>query len=443
MPKSAKINLSMQEIEQDISTAYAEMDTLGRSFVEVFNYSTALHNELDSSAQRVTSQVVDLKILSDQFDQNVLVAGDDFTDMSRVDTNATVQNPRADVAIGQGIVTLQKVSSEDVARNGVDITVRPVNPNDLQPVPTVDNINRFYEGNFYDFTDSARPEGGMWHLEESLSKELAETGITNRTYTSAAPGRHPFLLQQYLDAEGPGGGSRLSPEDIVVYDRGASEEEKKSIRALMVDGNPSTFWECEYIKTYDALQEAVEQSQTIASAAAAGNIEAGPEQLLPTVTINDLRSQTALMTGPDITDDLQIEILFTLSSPQTINWISVVPNNFEETTWLEVTDISIAGGDNDAFTTISGFNNDIFDNTLTDTANAELNEEEQASVLAPDRYQYRGVGVWSFDAVTAKVIKIRIKQKTAVPDPYQRLAVRLHRVMQQTYTMSSADTSMM
>jgi hypothetical protein len=440
VPRSAKINRTMQDIEKDLEIAYSESANLGRTFVEVFNYSLALSNELNNSAQSITSRVVDLKILEGQFDQNVLVAGDDFTDTSKIDTAFPIQNPSADISIAQGIATLNKVESINVARNNAEMRVQPVNPQDLKVIPTVDNVNRFYEGNFYNFVGSARPEGGKWHLEENITKSIEETGISTKVYASSKAWQHPQLAQQYLNSETKGGGSALAPEDIVVFDRGASEEEKDIIRAMMVDSNPSTFWECEYVKTYDKLQQSVEQSRKIQSEIEAGNIETFPGQDLKPVTIDDLRTEAALLTGPDISDDLQIEVTITLSSPQNINWVSINPNNFEETAWIEVTDISIAKDTNSIFETIPGFNNNIYDNTLTDQANAEITSEEATAILAPDRYRYRGIGVWSFEAVEARAVKIRLKQKIAVPNPYQRLAVRMHRLIQQTYTMTEADS---
>jgi len=227
----------------------------------------------------------------------------------------------------------------------------------------------------------------------------------------------------------------------VVFDRGANEGEKSIIKEQMFDTNPSTFWECEYVKVYAPLQQAVEQSRELETLANNGQFQV-VNGTLPLVTINDLRALAARETAMP-NDDFEIEILVTLGAPQTINWISINPNNFDETAWLEVINIGTADSNSAGFRTIPGFHNDVFDNTITDYANAELTEGEAKAILSPNRYAYRGLGVWNFEAVTAKLIKIKMRQKTGVPNPYQRMAIRLHRVLQQTYTQSQGGGGMM
>ena len=102
-PKSASYNLTMAEIEEDLALAYDETRSLGTTMVEVFNYSTALSRELADASQSAASKVIDLRLLAGQLDQNVLVAGDDFSDTSKVDFTFATQNSRADVNTAQGI----------------------------------------------------------------------------------------------------------------------------------------------------------------------------------------------------------------------------------------------------------------------------------------------------------------------------------------------------
>lgn len=442
VPRSSKINLTMREIEQDLDLAYREVGNLGNTFVEVFNYSQSLTNELSNSAESVSSRVIDLRLLEGQLDQNVLIAGDDFVDNSKTDTSFPTQNARAELNTIQGIVTLPRSESVNLVDEKTTIKVNHVTPEELRLTPTVNNINRFYEGNFYNYIGSARPEGGQWHLEEELAVDIPNTGqtsniieVSNGSADAVRDGDFiaPFVEQALGE---PGDGQILRPEDIIVYDRGATEGEKDIIRQAMVDENPSSFWECEYVKTDSTIQRTVDDAALL-DASSQDDVQAA---VSASVTFDDIRNQAALASqGND--DDFEVDITFTFDSPKTINWISINPNNFEESAWIDVTDISYAL-EGDSYQTIPGFADNIYDNTLTDEANSELTNDVQGAILAPSKFSYKGLGVWSFESVEAKSIKLRVRQRTAVPAPYQRLAVRLHRVYTQVYTESSADSGM-
>jgi hypothetical protein len=458
VPRSSKINATMQEIEDDLQVAYKEVDAIGQSFVEVFNLSRAYSNEIGNQASRAASKVIDLRLLSNQLDQNLLIAGDDFNDTSKIDGGFSLQNPKADIFISQGIVTLNRVESINLTNQNTEIEVTPVAPSSLKKRPTVGNVDRFYEGNFYNFIGSARPEGGKWHLEESMSAAVNPgTGITTTAITtdssqiptsiaSAQQSILPFLNNQEST---PGPGQRLRPEDIIVIDRGASNEELTLARKRIIDENPSTFWECEYVKVADSLQESVESSQAAEQQASIVNPDSqNPGQIQTdiinaAVTLDDLRAQAAVL-SESADDDLIVDITIKLDNKRSLNWISINPNNFEELAWIDVMDIRYAEDNGKPFVTIPNFRDNISENILTDQANSELTQEEEFSTLSANKYSYRGIGVWTFDPVVAKQIKIRLRQRKAVNAPYQRLAIRLHRVFTQVYTQTQApDAGMM
>ncbi len=444
-PKSAKLNKSLREIEEDLKVAYEESRNLNISMVEAFNYAQVLSNELIRSSENASSKVVDLKLIADQLGQQVLIAGDDFKNLSKIDESFGLQNERADIFLDQGVITLKRISSKNIVDQFTEIKVIPVSPSNLKTVPTVDNIDRFYEGKFYDYIGSARPEGGSFHLEQAPVVQLQNTG--SQSYSVVVSRPDPAGLQntvnQLLRQDDPRSNpsARLRPEDIIIFDRGASEEEKKNIRKFLVDNNPSTFWECEYVKTDTSLQNIVDNSNiqgannTTPTVNSDGTIS---QEQSAIVTLEDLR-QLARQNTDSIEDDFVIDIVFTFQKQEIVNWISVVPNNFNETAWINVADISYAENNSSSYTTIPSFSDAIHDNTLTEDANAELKESEVEAVLAPTKFSYRGVGVWNFDPILAKSIKVRLKQKTAVPAPYQRLAIRLHRVFTQVYTDSTSS----
>ena len=463
VPRSAKINATMQEIEDDLQVAYKEVDAIGQSFVEVFNLSRAYATELGNLSARAASKVVDLRLISNQLDQDVIVAGDDFNDTSRIDGSFALQNPKADIFISQGIATLNRVESRNLVNANTTIDVSPVAPLTLKRRPTVGNVDRFYEGNFYNFMGSARPEGGKWHLEESMTAAVGPgTGITTAAYfmnssqtpNPSAPGaaqQAQTNVSQYIENQNapPNPGKRLRPQDIIVIDRGANTVELDAARKRVFDENPSTFWECEYVRVEESIQNAVEDSQASEQQASIVNPNPQNPGLLEgnivnaAVTLDDLRSQAAVLSESS-DDDLVVDITIKLDARKSVNWLSINPNNFEESAWIDVLNIEYAEDVDKPFNVIPNFTDNITENVLTDQANSELDDNESFATLSTNKYSYKGIGVWTFNPIMARVFRIRLRQRRAVPSPYQRLVVRLHRVFTQVYTQTIApDGGMM
>ena len=75
-----------------------------------------------------------------------------------------------------------------------------------------------------------------------------------------------------------------------------------------------------------------------------------------------------------------------------------------------------------------------FENILTMEANSQLTEEEVATTLAPNKFQYAGQGVWTFPAREAKYIRIKLLQKTPIPVPYDVLHIDMSKTTTTTTT---------
>lgn len=441
-PRSKKINKTMQDIEEDLRIAYEESTALNQSLADTFNHAQAVSKDIIALNEKVSSKVIDLRLLEGQLEQNILIVGDDFKDLSRIDQNFPLQNPPADTLIEQGVVVLKRSGSNNLASSNAEMKLSIIGPQGISTRPTINNTDRAYEGKFYDFIGNARPEGGRFHLEQTLSVNIQPTGITSNTVVVSNPNPNNVIniAQQELNKV-PGAGQVLRPEDVLIYDRGASEQEKAVVRQNLFDDSPATFWECEYVKTEPSIQTQVEQSKLIGldqNSIIVNTDGAIENNAVSSVTLDDLRNQASALSSSS-TDDLILDLSISLQKESIVNWISLTPHNSNETAWMDVLDISYAGSSLDSFKTIPGFSNAIHDNVLTDEANAELSDGESGALLAPNKYSYRGIGVWSFEPVLAKVIKVRIRQRSAVPAPYQKLAVRLHRTFTQTYTETHAD----
>ena len=421
-PSSVQYNRTMEQIQSDIESAYEETRNLDVAQVSAFNFSKTVFAELNARLSEATSKVVDLNLLNGLIDQDILVGGDDFLSTEFIDNDFPLQNSPADVLINSGIVVLQRIGTNNVATPETKVKVVPIEPADISTVPTVNNEERFYEGNFYNYATRARPEGGQWHLE-SLIDEDRLGGTTGDSSFVVRKKTTVGELHAALDRVTP----VPDPSSFIVVDLGASEEEKESIRKNMLDEDPSTWWESEYIIT--AAQPILDKEEVLSNN--------GGLTTQVNIDSNTLR-QRAL--NNDI-EDLSLEITLEFSEEQMINFITLNPFNFGETAWIDVLGIEIASSDEN-FQPIPNFNQSLFDNTLTNEANEFLNEERQSETLSPSRFSYKGQGVWSFPSQAAKLIKMRIKQRIPVPNPYHKMHVLMTRTIRKSRVSQSSGGMM-
>jgi hypothetical protein len=443
-------NNAVQDIEEDLGTLYAETTRVQELSRLTFNYNSVLSEELAKRAAAAASKVIDLRLHAGQLAEELVVAGDDFNDLSRVDLGFSTESPMAEVVPGQGIVTLKRTGADPAVDENTVVEVNPLNSNFTRE-PTEKNLRRFYEGHFYSWIGSSIPEGGQFHLEEKLSpltKAAPNTVIDSDDEVHGIQSEivadqevqdlHGFQDLRQDGSDRPAG-SPLLPSDIQIIDRGATEEERKAVRANMVDGNPDTVWQCEYATNTAAvtsLMTKLNQEEEVKAKALA------EEKPVPNQSkIDELKRQLtpdairALLREDDIdTLDLEIEILLKVpdDGQRDVNFLTLSPNNFEDTAWLEVFDIAVAETADSAFVTIPGFDQGLFENTLTDEANEELEEGEYKSTLAPTRYTYRGQGIWTFPMLRASKIRFKIRQRVPIPSPYQVLAVQMVRSITRT-----------
>jgi hypothetical protein len=265
-------------------------------------------------------------------------------------------------------------------------------------IPRTDNVNRYYEGNFYNFMGQARPEGGQWHLDERPFRISDEQLNSTQTINTTNEPFDPTQQDGYIP------GTAMRAQDLLLFDRGASEAEKNAVRRRMFDESSASFWEAEYVKK-------IEQTP-------------GTEEF----SLDELRD-LAIQTD---NEDFEIQITIDLGQVKPVSWVSLQPINFGETAWMEVTDVSTAGTESEGFKTIPGMYKHRFANVLTDEANEELQADIAVQILAPDRYSFRGKGVFSFPMTFARYVRLKIIQKVPVPALYQRLSVQMIREIDTT-----------
>ena len=470
-----RYNTTRRTISDDLDAARLEVGAMTRSANEVFNTTSVLARDLESRAGVASSRSQDLQIINTKGIVDTLVAGDDFSNTSHINYRRSLSSAMAYIDINQGVVTLARESNEDVITPDAIVTVTPIKPEGVLTGPTTENLGRFYEGKFYGIAGEAEPEGGRWHLEELPLKQtegsfehitINESGKRN-TNVTIEHGQKIGVFE--MDDEGN------LKNDIIIRDRGATEAEKQNVRKRMIDGNPDTYWRCEYVfrpSDFNPLLTAKDLRADPGLSASAfplpnskeyfellnagqfegryGSIKGSSfSDLLPDSASPGVYSSSSEITPEDLRVNalrydeynLEVEIVIELPEPRKLNWLHLNPMNFGETTWLKITKLEVAPTRNGEWTQIPGFDRNQFANTLTDDANAELSSNTQEYVMSPSRFAYRGTGVWTFPARMVQKIRFCLRQEVPVPDLYQRIHVQMCKTEEARYQHNYSGSS--
>lgn len=483
----------MAHAGDDLESAGREAKNLADSIVASFNLSKTLMRQLDTTAKKVTSKSQDLQHLTERFAEDTIVAGDDFADDSRIDRGQGLEASLVEIPMNQNNAVLHRRESTNVL-SGKDVKI------------SILSSFNIYEGKFYALQGQARPEGGRFHF--------TGTDHTNDR-DNTAPGAPPDLVKRFnnwrtdptaASATTPDGelkraditaemalgwsqtahdnkfgpfttnewdmlannyhvdphalsdinyGSPLARE--VEYDLGAPPKERDRARQRLIDEDPDTFWECEYVinasefmpqqpssgepeipaelqAMLDSLppflgdnvrQSMIDQYMGQSTA----NVNEQPTTTGPQLTMNELLEK---ISGPDIDRlDLDVAIVLRLPEPVLINWINLIPHNFSDAAWMEVLDVSTSM-DGRIFEAIEGLKEEKFERVLTEDVNSELTPEEVAVTLAPNRFQYTGQGVWTFPTREAQWVRIQLLQKAPIPNPYDVVVAEMTQTVEVT-----------
>ncbi len=405
-PRSEIYNKNLLGIYNDLRRFYDDLKNLNEVQVSSFNFAQILTDELVARANSLASMVLDLNILNNFTRGDVLIAGDDFKNSDFIDSSVGLASSPADLVFGGNGLSLARVSTKTVTNENTKIEVIPLSPisnnNQVNTAPTTANLERFYEGNYYNYLGLARPEGGK---DFNFKYLLAQTGV------SSNPANQQSIV---VDGQDPG----------AFLEIGATESDKANVRKRMLDGNPVTFWECEYLyKVDDPLLKIGLPTDT------------SSDQTSQVVTI-DLEKAEQLAKEYDLPGrDLIIDIILTFPQPENINIANFNPILFGASSFPEVLDVATASTDTGDFETIDGWNTFRFARVITPEANEFLTSSQAGLLLAPRDGVYSGQGIFPFPTRTTRKLKFRIKMASPVASPYERIYVLLKNDIQTTTTV--------
>lgn len=393
--RSLGYNDTMTELTNDIHVAYTETDSLSSVIVKDFNYSETDRQMLLNKVKKLSSDTTDYSFYSSGAKTQSLFAIDDFVDNSKIDFGKTTPGvDSAELVSNQGVVTLKRKGNID--RNGFVTNVTGIK----ESIPEWDPAGEKggYEGLYFGTKNEPRPEGGIWHV----------------TY---------------------------SPDGTRLYEHGASEDELMPRRLSMFDNNPDTFWEVElntnpivgYKDKYSGRQISVaEFNELVANEVNSPNVNV-TGGTVTTDKHGSLIEDYVPITQAGASVYLSCSFIVHLSQNETINWISLNPNNFGQDLYLDVLSIQTSA-DGKTFEELEGFDDHEYEITLTNKANSELNSKEVKDTLSPDQFKYAGQGVWVFAPRLTRVIKFDLRQTRSYLKSYEVLVVEIEQTVTTTTT---------
>jgi hypothetical protein len=431
-PRSEAYNDNLRKIHNDLKRFYEDLRNLNDAQISSYNYAQVVTEEIISRADELASTVLDLNILNNFDRGDILVAGDDFKNTNSLDSSVGLASPQAELLLNGEGLTLARVSTSVVTDMDTKIEIIPLSPvssnsssESVVTSPTPSNLERFYEGNYYNFLGLARPEGGGdFNFKYILSPNVTLS-------PAASPGGNafnPIIFGTTANVPGPTAENAPAPfgdpEDVFVYiELGADAEKKEAVRKRMLDSNPTTFWEAEYLYKISSPLLNVGQPTV-------GSNPAGQE-----VTI-DLESAERIAKNFDtLGRDLIIDIVLTFPRVVSINVATINPIIFGTTAFPEILDVSTANVETGEFETVDGWDSIRFARVITPEANEFLTESQAGLLLAPSKGAYKGQAVFPFPQRETTKLRFRIKMDNPVPAPYERIYVLLKNDIETTTTV--------
>lgn len=423
-PSSISYNNNLRAIYNDIARFYNELKNLSNLQVKSFNYSQVVINEIKNRANALSSIVLDLNILNNFTRGDVLVAGDDFLNLDKIDVGAGISSTQAEiVSNGSGLSLARSGSNNLTSDPRIKVEVLPLSPQSkglnnqdvVNTKPTPGNFGRFYEGNYYNFLGLARPEGGRFNIQYIIDPKSVKAVSDTETDTTKG----------------------------IFLEYGASEEEKAQARLAMFDNNPDTFWECEYvIRLANPLIPDVSESLVINEDVEKPDEDQSfsdpeaPDTASIQVDVNDLNSRAILQDALDLT----VDVIITLPQEQNVNFVSINPVVFSKAAFIDVVDIATADEATGVFNTVDGWDSLRFGKSITPELNEYLTDSQLAATLAPNRFNYSGQGIYPFPVRIAKKIKIRLSMANPAAQVYERTYALLKNNVDVTVVTTTTTT---
>jgi len=257
-PLSNLYNENLITLNKDFNRIYQSLSAASNDTLNAFNFASVISKEISSQASSVSSKVLDLNILNGYNKGEVIVAGDNFLDLSKIDQTYGIDLLQAEIIFGTGAIGLKKVDAVTVTTPATKVTIspiKPVNKNDkVNTASTPGNLERFYEGKYYALIGQQNPEGKVLKLKEVIDP----ANIPNSASTTTVNGG-----QSVDNAGGAAAALDATTSKGFFAVVSTTEEQKNSVRKNMFDGSADTYWECEIVYKVEPLIDPQDASDVL------------------------------------------------------------------------------------------------------------------------------------------------------------------------------------
>jgi len=250
--RSSVYNENLITLDGDVARLYNSLESAAKATLTAFNFTTIISKEITDQANANASKVLDLNILNGYVKGQVIVAGDDFVDQAKIDKSIGIDTTRAEIMQGANALSLKIDSSIPITNPNVKVSITPVKPvgqdGNVNTAPTPLNLERFYEGKYYAFLGQQEPEGGVLQLKYIVNPASIPSSISTTTVNG-----QPVSQQDQVGAEAIAKQAQNNANFYAVVP--ATEDQKIANRSKMFDGNPDTYWQCEFVYKIEPLQD--------------------------------------------------------------------------------------------------------------------------------------------------------------------------------------------
>lgn len=155
----------MKQIAADLDILISSAKAMTEAATGSFNFAATRQRMLDTEIKKVTSTSADVQLLTDVPGANVMIAGDDFVDGSKIDRSIKGEGSPAEIvkgSLGMGLKRSGSANALDPEEATVDVESADVGA---------------YEGMYWAPLGEAIPEGGSFHWKAGKKPLKAGWGM--------------------------------------------------------------------------------------------------------------------------------------------------------------------------------------------------------------------------------------------------------------------------
>lgn len=403
-PNSEEFFEDARSIQHDIALSYENVKTLRTNMDAEFNTTSSSYDVLEEEISKGEEDIRDISIRNDEEGiNNVVIIGNDFSDADWIDPDYQVDSEPCFLDVRKGAISLP-VSGESSAQvENSSVSIMRVNKGMEGPYNKGQEPSEFFhEGQFYGRDSKAVPAGGTWSFtivpiseliprdQQQLHEEFSE-GTTAKD--------NPSFIDNVLNGTVITDGKELIDyPKFFARIKQPSEASLNKMRNAVLDGNPGTFWQCEWVFS-------------------PGN--SGIDEHFES-------------------DFFEVQLMIDLGEHIDTNSITIDPVVFSPAERLEVSAIATSASQDEVPLPLDYNGAGIYSDQLTDTTGRVTSEVGGTQVISPNATGPNWGITYTFAKRRIRYIHLTLLQRTAYRTPYDTAYVKMSRTAKATVAQEEA-----